>query len=112
MGASLADGKVIDGCVECHWHHWKFDLETGQGDQRSWARAAVWEVKIADDRVWLRSPGHASPAPEPAADEEEEWIRWDPERFFKKRQPERTSDGGSHREEGADQADHQTDDEQ
>ena len=87
MGASLADGKVIDDCVECHWHHWMFDLRTGQGDQRSWARAAVFETMVDDGRLWLRRPGAGAPPPaeEEPAEEEEEWIRWDPDRFFKKK---------------------------
>ena len=31
MGASLADGRLEDGRVVCHWHGWSFDLESGQG---------------------------------------------------------------------------------
>jgi len=25
MGASLAIGKVVDGCIQCPFHHWRFD---------------------------------------------------------------------------------------
>ena len=25
MGASLADGRVVDGCLRCPFHHWRFD---------------------------------------------------------------------------------------
>ncbi|HXV76303.1 MAG TPA: Rieske 2Fe-2S domain-containing protein [Candidatus Polarisedimenticolaceae bacterium] len=110
MGASLADGKLVGGCVECHWHHWRFDLRTGQGDQRSWAVAAVYQVRVERGELWLKPPERVAP---PAADEPPEgdgWVRWDPERFLRKRRAasDRSPDG----EERADQGDGQPDDDQ
>ncbi|WP_394829175.1 Rieske 2Fe-2S domain-containing protein [Pendulispora albinea] len=29
LGASLADGKVVDGCIQCPFHHWRFDATGG-----------------------------------------------------------------------------------
>ena len=111
MGASLADGKLFDGCVECHWHHWKFDLRTGQGDQRSWARAAVYDLRVVDDGVWLKPPQVKDPEPvEAGTEDDEEWMRADPESFFRKKTAE--SDRRTNGEERADQTDHQSDDEQ
>jgi len=101
MGASLADGRIDGPCVECHWHHWRFDLSTGQAAERSWARAARYEVRLLGGEVWVKPPASA---PAPRADEEEEvdWSYWDASRYFKKPGgSERGADG----EEGADQAD-------
>ena len=80
MGASLADGRIEDGQVICHWHHWKFDLETGRSRERTWACAAVWEVRIEAGEVFVKPP--PEPAP-PAAEPDDDWEPWDPERFFR-----------------------------
>ena len=74
MGASLADGRVQDGRVECFWHAWCFDLESGQGDQRSrkWLKARVYEVKVEGDDVFVLRPD----APAPPAQDDEEWTPW------------------------------------
>ncbi len=29
-GGPLAEGKVVDGCIECPWHYSRFDLEDGR----------------------------------------------------------------------------------
>ena len=81
MGASLADGMLVGNSVVCHWHHWKFDLDSGQCDMRQWACADVYEVRVVDDEVWVRAP--EKPDPKPA--EPEQWIAGDPDRFFKKK---------------------------
>jgi nitrite reductase (NADH) small subunit/3-phenylpropionate/trans-cinnamate dioxygenase ferredoxin subunit len=67
MGASLADGKITDGRVTCHWHGWAFDLESGQGSPpaKSWACARVYGVKLEDGEVWVRE---REPPPTPADD--------------------------------------------
>jgi len=87
MGASLSDGKLDGEHVVCHWHDWKFELATGQGDRRWWARARVFDVKIEGEDLLLRAP---SPPPrdeeQPSSNpEDEDWILWDPDRYFKKR---------------------------
>lgn len=81
MGASLADGHLHGADVICHWHHWRFNLETGQGDQRSWACAQIFEVKVEDETVYLRQPD--PPQPQRRAREEEAWIAWDPSKHIK-----------------------------
>jgi nitrite reductase (NADH) small subunit/3-phenylpropionate/trans-cinnamate dioxygenase ferredoxin subunit len=84
MGASLADGKLIDETtLECHWHHWKYDLRTGQSPVRPWACVKVYEVRVEGQDVYLKRPDPPPPAPEPA-EEDDEWMTWDPERFFKR----------------------------
>ena len=82
MGASLADGVVVDNKVVCDWHSMRFDLVTGAGDNRSGACAAIYRVRTAGDRVWLKPP--AKPGPPAPADEP--WVGGDPNRFFKKKE--------------------------
>lgn len=77
MGASLADGSVHAGRVSCFWHHWTFDLKTGQGDGRDWACARTYEVKVENGEVWIRVPD-----PPPPADAPQEWTPWD-DKFLK-----------------------------
>lgn len=84
MGASLADGRVVDDRVVCHWHDWTFDLRTGKSDQRSrqWLCAQVFETKVEGDDVYVLRPDDP-----PAADDdetEEEWVPWD-DKFLKKK---------------------------
>jgi nitrite reductase (NADH) small subunit/3-phenylpropionate/trans-cinnamate dioxygenase ferredoxin subunit len=76
MGASLADGKLEGGCVVCHWHEWKFELESGQGEQRSWARAKVYRVKVEKGDVLIEAPIGPASQSEPTGDDVE-WIPWD-----------------------------------
>jgi nitrite reductase (NADH) small subunit/3-phenylpropionate/trans-cinnamate dioxygenase ferredoxin subunit len=82
MGASLADGRVEGGRVECHWHGWCFDLKSGQGDQQSkrWLRARIYEIKVDGDDVYVLRP--EEPAPR-STDDGEEWVPWDDD-FLKK----------------------------
>ena len=84
MGASLGDGKV-EGCnVVCHWHEWKYDLASGRNDVRTGFCARTYGVRVEDGEVFVEAP----PLPEPeagAVEEDDEWMRWDPERYFKKK---------------------------
>ncbi len=85
MGASLADGRLVEGegVVECSWHHWRYDTCTGQSPMRPWAKVTVYDVKVEGENVLLRRPEPPPPAPEPPV---EEWIRWDPEKHLKKKE--------------------------
>jgi nitrite reductase/ring-hydroxylating ferredoxin subunit len=85
MGASLADARLLDeNTLECHWHHWKYDTKTGKNlGLRPWACLTVYEVKVQGQDVLIKRP--PPPAPEPEA-EDDEWMTWDPERFFKKKE--------------------------
>ncbi len=52
-GYPLMEGALSDGCIlTCHWHNWKFDLETGDtvlgGD-----RLRLYPVERRDGEVWI-----------------------------------------------------------
>jgi len=85
MGASLADGKPDGLQVECHWHHWKFDLDSGRCHEREWAAADLYEVKLNGDTVLLKAPEKPDEQAGTNDDEDPEWVFWDAERFFKKK---------------------------
>lgn len=81
MGASLADGRVLDGWVECFWHGWTFNLESGLSDQKSrqWLCAEIYETRVENDELWVRVPPKVIEAAAPASDE---WVVWD-DRYLK-----------------------------
>jgi len=85
MGASLADGRIEDGAVVCHWHGWRFDLRSGQGDMRRWACARVYGVRVEGGEVLLEPPPEPATENRPEDEAEEDWIRWDAERFLRKK---------------------------
>ena len=52
--ASLADGEVFDGAVECPRHGSEFDLRTGKPSSLPATRpVAVYEVEIDDGAVFV-----------------------------------------------------------
>jgi nitrite reductase (NADH) small subunit/3-phenylpropionate/trans-cinnamate dioxygenase ferredoxin subunit len=53
MKASLAVGEVANGIVTCNWHHWKYDLKTGECVGRPGMRLRTYEVEIVDGEVFL-----------------------------------------------------------
>lgn len=84
MGASLADGRLFGGELQCSWHEWRYDRTTGQCPIRPWARVRVHEIRIDDGGVWIKRPEPTPQAGEPEG--EPDWVGWDPERYFKKRE--------------------------
>ena len=84
MGYSLGDGKVEGLGVICHGHDWKFDLETGLGQGRR-SCAVTCDVRLEDDDVLVRPPAKPASAENEDADELEDWVFWDADRYFKKK---------------------------
>ncbi len=82
MGASLADGTLRDGTVQCSWHEWRYDLETGRCPVRPWAVVRIHRVRVEAGEVLVETP---EPLPaEPPADDGPDWEPFDPERHLKK----------------------------
>ncbi len=88
MGASLSHGRITGNQLECSWHEWKFNTDTGLSDAREWCCLNVFDVRIEGEELFLRQrpkpDGTKAEKPEPPSQEAEDWIRWNPDRFFKK----------------------------
>ena len=52
----LADGIVVDSCVTCPLHGWRFDLRTGAG-MGDHPGVESFDVVERDAELWLRVPG-------------------------------------------------------
>jgi nitrite reductase/ring-hydroxylating ferredoxin subunit len=63
MGFPLERGSVEDGILTCHWHHARFDLESGCTFD-PWADdVPTCPVEIRDGDVWVKTTfGHSDPA--------------------------------------------------
>ena len=61
MGFPLDRGSVKDGILTCHWHHARFDLESG-GTFDQWADdVRAFPVEIRDGDVWVDLATHRDP---------------------------------------------------
>lgn len=55
MGFPLHMGSLCDGILTCHWHHARFDLDSG-GTLDPWADdVATYRTEIRDGVVWVES---------------------------------------------------------
>jgi len=55
MRASLATGNVRGKVVTCKWHHWRYNLETGECLDLKGARLKKYEVRIEGDDVYVET---------------------------------------------------------
>ncbi len=63
MGFPLERGSVEDGILTCHWHHARFDLESGCTFDLWADDAPICPVALRDGEVWVKTSfGHADPA--------------------------------------------------
>ena len=63
MGFPLDRGSVEDGILTCHWHHARFDLESGCTFDLWADDAPTFPVEVRNGEVWVRTTfGHADPA--------------------------------------------------
>jgi nitrite reductase/ring-hydroxylating ferredoxin subunit len=53
MGFPLHRGTVRDGILTCHWHHARFDLESGGTFDQFADEARVFPVELRDGEVWV-----------------------------------------------------------
>ena len=53
MGFPLHRGTLQDGILTCHWHHARFDLESGGTFDQFADEARVFPVEIKDGEVWV-----------------------------------------------------------
>jgi hypothetical protein len=63
MGFPLEQGSVEDGILTCHWHHARFDLESGCTFDLWADDVATIPVEVRDGDVWVKPTfAHADPA--------------------------------------------------
>ena len=53
MGASLSEGDVEDGCIECWAHNARFDLATGEAQDPAHDPAPTYPVSIEGDEIFV-----------------------------------------------------------
>jgi nitrite reductase/ring-hydroxylating ferredoxin subunit len=62
MGFPLERGSVEDGILTCHWHHARFDLESGCTFDLWADDVPVCPVEVRESDVWVKTTfGHADP---------------------------------------------------
>jgi nitrite reductase/ring-hydroxylating ferredoxin subunit len=63
MGFPLERGSLEDGILTCHWHHARFDLESGCTFDLWADDVPVCPVELRNGEVWVKTTfGHANPA--------------------------------------------------
>jgi nitrite reductase/ring-hydroxylating ferredoxin subunit len=63
MGFPLDRGSIEDGILTCHWHHARFDLESGCTFDLWADDAPTFPVEVRNDEVWVKTTSvHADPA--------------------------------------------------
>jgi nitrite reductase/ring-hydroxylating ferredoxin subunit len=63
MGFPLERGSVEDGILTCHWHHARFDLESGCTFDLWADDVPVCPVEVRGGDVWVKTTfGHSDPA--------------------------------------------------
>jgi nitrite reductase/ring-hydroxylating ferredoxin subunit len=61
MGFPLDRSTIEDGIITCHWHHARFDLESG-GTFDQWADdVPSFPVRILDGEIWVDVSQHEDP---------------------------------------------------
>ncbi len=63
MGFPLDRGSVEDGILTCHWHHARFDLESGCTFDLWADDTPTCPVEVRNGEVWVKTTfGHSDPA--------------------------------------------------
>jgi nitrite reductase/ring-hydroxylating ferredoxin subunit len=63
MGFPLERGSLEDGILTCHWHHARFDLESGCTFDLWADDVPICPIEIRNGEVWVKTTfGHANPA--------------------------------------------------
>ena len=63
MGFPLDRGSVEDGILTCHWHHARFDLESGCTFDLWADDAPTFPVEVRNGELWVKTTSvHADPA--------------------------------------------------
>jgi nitrite reductase/ring-hydroxylating ferredoxin subunit len=64
MGFPLERGSIEDGILTCHWHHARFELESGRTFDLWADDVPICPVELRNGQVWVKTTfDHADPAP-------------------------------------------------
>ncbi len=55
-GASLSQGEIRNGLVECPWHHYLFNLKTGEQLGGKCPNAKTFPITVDEEGVYLQLP--------------------------------------------------------
>lgn len=61
MGFPLSRGSVQDGILTCHWHHARFDLQSGGTFDRWAGDVRSFPVEVRNGEVWVDVTPHDDP---------------------------------------------------
>jgi len=84
MGASLSEGRLLGEAVECAWHRWRFDTETGKSNSRSNRCVAVYDVLVENGDVFMKPPDTIDCPRDRGDESDDEWVTGNIDDFFKK----------------------------
>lgn len=56
MGASLAQGTVMEGAVSCCWHAWRFNLGDGTWMDNPRLKVDTFEVRVQNGEIQVAIP--------------------------------------------------------
>ena len=68
MRADLSNGDLKDGVLTCAWHGWRFDIRSGRGLTRSWARLKTHRLHREGDELILEIEDPPRESPDATAD--------------------------------------------
>jgi nitrite reductase/ring-hydroxylating ferredoxin subunit len=52
-GGPLGQGVIVDGAVVCPWHGWMYNPQTGEPQQNTSLKVAVYPIKVEGDDVMV-----------------------------------------------------------
>lgn len=55
-GGPLSEGDFDDATVTCRWHRWRYDLHTGERQDRKGQPVHVYPTRVTDDWIFLVVP--------------------------------------------------------
>ncbi len=52
-GGNLSGGQVSGGVVQCPWHQWEFDLDSGVCTHSDAAKVRRYETEVRQGTIWI-----------------------------------------------------------
>lgn len=63
----LGEGKIVDGCITCPWHGYQYLPENGQSPPPFTEKVSTYDVKVADNKVFVNPKPYPEGTERPAA---------------------------------------------